>query len=63
MKGIVFGSTLGDMAEYGLKAGNRNWSWRTINVTALEIIDKGDPKLEIYGKFLRKECRLLFHSD
>lgn len=63
MKGIVFGSTLQDMIEYRERAGNRSFSWRTIDVTALEIIQKGSPKVEVYGEFLREECKLLFHSD
>ncbi len=63
MRGIVFGSTLQDMIEYRLKAGNRNWSWRTIDMTALEIIEKGNPKLLLVEKFLREECIMLFHSS
>lgn len=63
MKGIVFGSTLNDMVEYRQKAGNNNWSWRTIDIAALEIIEKGEPKLLLIQEFLRKECKELFHSS
>lgn len=62
MGGIVFGSTLQDMIDYRLKSGNREWSWRTIDLSAQEVIDKGDPKLSLVGGLMRDECLRLFHS-
>ena len=63
MKGIVFGSTLKDMIDYRTNHGNREWTWRTIDITAKEVINKGEPKLEIEEGFMRKECFELFHSS
>lgn len=63
MKGIVFGNTMKDMIEFRLKAGNGSWSWRTIGITAAEIIEKGNPKLLIVEGFLREDCLKLFHSS
>lgn len=63
MDGIVFGSTLQDMIDYCGRNGNREWTWRTINITAAEIIAKGEPKLELIEGFMRSECKKLFHSS
>ena len=59
MKGIVFGSTLEDIQSF---KGNNVYSWRTIDISASQIIEKGDPKLELVKGFMRKECKKLFHS-
>ena len=50
------------MNDYGQKNGNSEWTWRTINIPAREIIAKGDPKINLVEKFMRNECLKLFHS-
>ena len=62
MDGVVFGSTLEDMIEYRQANGNKKWTWRTIDVPAKEVISKGTPTLELVEKFMREECKKLFHS-
>lgn len=62
MQGIVYGATLEDMAHYSMHHKNADFSWRTISIYARDIIEKGDPKLEIVGEFMREECLKLFHS-
>lgn len=62
MQGIVYGATLEDMARYALQGRNAAFSWRTIDIRAKEIAERGDPKLEIVGEFMREECLTLFHS-
>jgi tRNA(Arg) A34 adenosine deaminase TadA len=62
MKGVVFGSNIADMYDYKVKNGNGSWSWRTIDISAKKIIEKGDPKPFVIANFMRKECKNLFHS-
>jgi tRNA(Arg) A34 adenosine deaminase TadA len=50
LKGIVFGSEMGDETE---KCPQR------IKVRCLEILMKGNPKLELFPSFMRKECKEL----
>lgn len=40
LKGIVFGARLEDMKEYAKKHENSDWSWRTIGISASEILKK-----------------------
>ncbi len=61
--GIVSGSTIPDMAEFRDKFGSPNWTWRTVDIAAHEILMKGDPKLFLIEGFLREECRDLFHKS
>ncbi|HCU48009.1 TPA: tRNA-specific adenosine deaminase [Patescibacteria group bacterium] len=62
MAGIVSGAKMEDMADYRSVKGNETWQWRTIAISAREVLAKGDPKLEIIEEFMRDECRNLFHS-
>jgi tRNA(Arg) A34 adenosine deaminase TadA len=62
LRGVVFGARLSDMITYGQTHGNKQWAWRTVRISAAEIFEKGDPKVELIGDFLRKECNHLFHS-
>jgi len=62
MKGIVCGTKIEDMANYRAKNTNNDWSWRTINIPASIILEKGEPKLFLVEGFLREECKELFHS-
>lgn len=62
LKGIVAGTTLKDMANYRLKNGNDRYTWRTIKMTASEVIKQGDPKPFLIEGFMREECKKLFHS-
>lgn len=62
LRGVVFGARLSDMAAYGRMHGNDKWAWRTVDISAKEIFDKGDPKVELIGDIMREECNNLFHS-
>jgi tRNA(Arg) A34 adenosine deaminase TadA len=62
MAGIVSGSTIDDMAEFRTKFGTSEWTWRTVDIAAMAVLDQGDPKLFLLEGFLRDECRLLFHD-
>jgi tRNA(Arg) A34 adenosine deaminase TadA len=62
LAGIVFGAKMEDMADYSIKNGSEEYKWRTIHISAKEILDKGNPKIEIIGEFMRDECKNLFHS-
>jgi tRNA(Arg) A34 adenosine deaminase TadA len=44
ISGIVSGSTIEDMVEFRKKFGTTQWSWRTIDIAAREVLNQGDPK-------------------
>ena len=50
MKGIVYGADRKDQTK--------EHPWR-VNVSAAKIIKKSKPKLELYPKFMRDECKKL----
>lgn len=68
LKGVVFGATVEDMADYSIKNGNSDWKWRVIKISAAEILNKAFDKqgrkqtTELVEEFMREECRSLFHS-
>lgn len=62
MNGIISGARLEDMIDYRIKNGNYNRTWRTIDIPASKILEKGDPKLFLIEDFMRKECKKLFHT-
>lgn len=62
MKGIVFGARMEDMKEYGTENGNEEFRWRTIDIPASKVLNKGNPRLLIVEDFMRDECKALFHS-
>ena len=62
MEGIVYGATMEDMSAYRIRAGNMAFTYRVIDISANEIAERGDPKLEIVGEFMREECLKLFYS-
>ena len=59
---IVSGARIEDMAGYSFENGNDDWKWRTIRITAREVLEKGEPKVEIIEEFMRAECRKLFYD-
>ncbi|MDH5676676.1 MAG: nucleoside deaminase [Myxococcales bacterium] len=63
MAGIVSGSTIDDMAAFRSKFGSDDWSWRTVDLAAREVLRSGEPVLFLEEGFLRDECRALFHHD
>ncbi len=63
MEGIVFGATLQDMINFRESNGTREWTWRTINITAAQVLEKGNPQLILVEGFMREECQKLFHSN
>lgn len=50
------------MAEFRAKFGTSEWTWRTVDIAAMAVLNQGDPKLFLLEGFLRDECRLLFHD-
>jgi len=61
IKGIVSGTKLEDMSEYAMKNNSAEWSWRTINVPASIVLQKGNPKPFLVEEFMRSDCKELFH--
>ena len=62
MEGIVAGARMEDMSEFRTKVQNKEWSWRTIDIPASVVIEKGSPRLILIEEFMREECKKLFHS-
>ncbi len=60
MAGIVYGATKEDALKVYRRQRNEKFTWRQINITAEEVIAKGEPKLALHKKFLRSECLKLF---
>lgn len=60
MSGIVFGASKEDAQEFGKGLEDRKFTWRQIDVSSKDIIEKGDPKISLVEKFMQKECRQLF---
>lgn len=60
MEGIVYGASKDDAFEIFKKQKDGRFSWRQIDVSAEDIIAKGEPKLRLHKGFLREECLLLY---
>lgn len=58
MHGIVCGTLMEDARLYGQETAT--WRWRTINVPASVVLEKGDHELFFVQKLLWNECRALF---
>jgi tRNA(adenine34) deaminase len=50
MKGIIYGASREDHNEY--------YTWR-VNIPAQEVVNRSEPKLELYPEFMRNECKEL----
>lgn len=61
MEGIVCGASKEDAQDFSKSLKNEKFTWRQINISARDIIEKGDPKLKIFEGFMREECRSLFN--
>ncbi len=62
LDGIVYGANMEDMRDYATTHPRGNFVWRTLDIKANDIAEKGNPKIEIVGPFMRDECLKLFHS-
>ena len=58
LNGIVYGISRQDMIEHMNNKGSEKFSWRQINLSCKEILDKTIPNLniEITEGFMRNEC-------
>lgn len=59
---IVFSVSREDMKEETKKRMGNKFSWRQIDISCQDILDKGMPKLELIGGFLREEGMTLFED-
>ena len=60
MSGIVFGSYQVDAVNFAKNHPSNIFSWRQINISALQIAKQGTPTIKIHGGILREECNDLF---
>lgn len=61
LKGIVFGARLEDLVDHAQKHGHEERTFRSINMTCKEVLERGDPKVSLVEGFMREECVALFH--
>ena len=61
MEGVVFGATKEDAQDFGKNLADKKFTWRQIDISSRDIIEKGDPKLNITEGFMREECCQLFN--
>ena len=60
VEGIVFGATKEDAQNFGKNLEGKKFTWRQIDISSKDIVEKGDPKIELFGGFMRDECLQLF---
>lgn len=60
MKGIVFGALEKDALRIFKNKAKSKFTWRQINISAADIIAKGEPRLKLYEGFMRDDCIKLY---
>ena len=60
MKGIVFGAYQEDAISYSKENPSDIFTWRQREISSKIIVQKANPKIEIYSGILRDECIKLF---
>ena len=60
MEGIVFGATKEDAQDFARNLQDAKFTWRQIDISSRDIVEKGDPKIKLIEKFMREECLELF---
>jgi len=63
MKGIVFGAYYSDAIKFVKKNSPDNFSWRQIEISCKDVLEKGEPKLELVEGFMNEECKKLFELN
>lgn len=63
LKCVVVGARASDMAEYRKKKGNKNYTWKTLDIPARKIFAIGEHKVKMIEGILREECKNLFHCN
>ncbi len=57
---IVFGVSREDMIKEMKKKSSGKFSWRQIDISCKEVLDRGMPKIKLVSGLLRDECLKLF---
>ena len=60
MEGVVYGATKEDAQDFAKNLQDEKFTWRQIDISSRDIVEKGDPKVELIEKFMREECCQLF---
>ena len=58
---VVFGASMEEHKAFRDQYSTEQWKWRVIDVPAEFIASRGDPSIELYPGYMRKECCELFH--
>jgi tRNA(Arg) A34 adenosine deaminase TadA len=60
MRGIVFGASKEDAQEFGKGLKDTTFTWRQIDISSKEVIERGDPTIDVVERFMQDECNQLF---
>lgn len=60
LEAIVYGCSQEDMRTLGQQKGDGQFPWRTVNISAAEVIDKSGQGIQLFPEFMRDECLGLF---
>lgn len=60
VKTIVFSISRQDMIKHMQAKSNKKFSWRQINISCREVIDKSTNKVELIENFMNEEGLKLF---
>jgi len=61
VEGIVFGASKEDAQEFAKKLQSEVFTWRQIDISSKDVIEKGEPKVKLVEKFMNDECKTLFN--
>jgi tRNA(Arg) A34 adenosine deaminase TadA len=60
LAGVVFGAYQDDAVAWARAHPHDRFSWRQIRISAQEVADRGEPRVEVVGGVLRDACIGLF---
>ena len=61
--GVVFGATKEDAIDFSKGIESSKFKWRQIDISAKDIVAKGDPHINLVEGFMRDECKPLFSFE
>ena len=59
MEGVVWGASKEDAQKIAQSSKDKKFTWRQIDISSKEVIEKGEPKIKLVENFMREECKEL----
>ena len=63
MSGIIFGAYRSDAIGWARRNPSQRFTWRQIQISCQDVVDKGEPRLDVVGGVLRSACKALFELN